>query len=350
MFLNWVVLDFVEKFGYVEIVVEVAIVEMTFVVRIKFEGDIAWVGDDIAKVYGASDDMGSGAMSWASAMTWRDGATFQLQTHYTTSLEDWMASMGDLSRKLIKEHKRGFEEWYLVDLFICGLSPDIKKGVSIFKPKTLSDACCLAKLQESTHNFMVKNSNRPLFYSLKLNDSKERVENNVGLRNHDVRWKNDVECEEIELRKIQVRFKLIARKSTTFSSFHLTGSHEFMNHVGESGDLVTKIVSKGDTLTIKFEKTKASIQVTQENKEDDMVMEDEKIMCLGILDYGVDDMKNNASTIGVSEIGVVDVYDGMFNFSEGDGTSNFNKPVDIIKSVEKRIIIRLQVKLLLASL
>ncbi|GJZ88969.1 hypothetical protein Tco_0660751 [Tanacetum coccineum] len=164
---------------------------------------------------------------------------------------------------------------------------------------------------------MVKNSNRRLSYSSKPNDSKEGVENNVGLRNHDVRWKDDVECEEIELRvsemddnnqyvsvldksceenvedssEIQVKFKLIARESTSFSSFHLTGSYKFMNHVGESG----------------------------------------------ILDYGVDGMKNNASTIGVSEIGVVDVYDGMFNFSEGDGTSNFNKPVDIIKecSVEQ---------------
>nr|GFA93024.1 hypothetical protein [Tanacetum cinerariifolium] len=67
---------------------------------------------------------------------------FQLQTHYTTSLEDWMASMGDLSRKLIKEHQ------------------------DAYKP----------------------------------NDSNEMVKNNVGLRNHDVRWKDDVECEENELR------------------------------------------------------------------------------------------------------------------------------------------------------
>nr|GEW31607.1 hypothetical protein [Tanacetum cinerariifolium] len=84
-----------------------------------------------------------------------------------------------------------------------------------------------------------------------------------------------------------------------------------MNHVGESGDFVTEIVSKGDTLTTKIEKTKASIQVTQENKKDDMVMEDEKIMCLGILDYGVYGMKNNASTIKVLDNGVVDVYDDV---------------------------------------
>ncbi|GJS87093.1 hypothetical protein Tco_0769729 [Tanacetum coccineum] len=122
------------------------------------------------------------------------------------------------------------------------------------------------------------------------------------------------------------------RESTSFSSFHLTGSHKFVNHVGESGDLVTETVSKGDTsvvLTTKFEKTKASIQVTHEDKEDDVVMEDEKVMCLGTLDYGVYGMKNNASTIGVSKIRVVDVYDGMFNFSERDGSTNFNKLVEM---------------------
>ncbi|GKD74392.1 hypothetical protein Tco_1332674 [Tanacetum coccineum] len=114
------------------------------------------------------------------------------------------------------------------------------------------------------------------------NDSKEGVENNVGLRNHDVRWKDDVECEEIELRVSE-----------------MDDNNQYVSVLDKS---------------------------YEENVEDS-----------SILDYGVDGMKNNASTIGVSEIGVVDVYDGMFNFSEGDGTSNFNKPVDIIKecSVEQ---------------
>ncbi|GJX56286.1 hypothetical protein Tco_0286183 [Tanacetum coccineum] len=65
------------------------------------------------------------------------------------------------------------------------------------------------------------------------------------------------------------------------------------------------------------------------DKEDDMVIEDEEVMSLGILDYGVDGTKSNASTIGVSKIGVVDVYDGRFNFSERDGSTNFNKLVEM---------------------
>ncbi|GJW24544.1 hypothetical protein Tco_0038355 [Tanacetum coccineum] len=228
--------------------------------------------------------------------------------------------------------ERGFEEWYLVDLFICGLPLDIEKGVSMFKPKTLSDACCLAKLQESTHNFMVKNSNRPLFYSSKFNDSKEGVENNVGLRDLDVSWKDGFECEEIELR-IQVNSNCLIvldnskgdqsreRESTSFSSFHLTGSHKFVNHVGERSDLVTEIVSKGDTsvvLTIKFEKTKASIQVTQEDKEDDMVMEDETIMCLVDLGYGSDGLKVNSSVNGVLDSRIMNEFDVVMNSSKGD--------------------------------
>ncbi|GKC37011.1 hypothetical protein Tco_1049395 [Tanacetum coccineum] len=96
--------------------------------------------------------------------------------------------------------KMRFDEWYLVNLFICGLPPDIEKGVSIYKPKTLSDAYCLAKLQESTHSFLIKSSNQPLFYSSKTDDSKEGLENNVGLRDLDVSWKEDVGSEEIELR------------------------------------------------------------------------------------------------------------------------------------------------------
>ncbi|GJU55519.1 hypothetical protein Tco_1229233 [Tanacetum coccineum] len=97
-------------------------------------------------------------------------------------------------------------------------------------------------------------------------------------------------------------------------------------------DLVTIMESKCDTLmvlTTKFEKIKAYIQVTQEDKEDNMLMEDEEVMSLGILDYGVDGMKSNTSTIGVSKIGVVDVYDGRFNFIERDGSTNFNKLVEM---------------------
>nr|GEX57273.1 hypothetical protein [Tanacetum cinerariifolium] len=71
--------------------------------------------------------------------------------------------------------KSGFDEWYLVDLFICGLPAEIEKGVSVFKPRTLSDANGWANLQEATYKSMIKNSNPPLFYSFKFDDSKEGV-------------------------------------------------------------------------------------------------------------------------------------------------------------------------------
>nr|GFC66360.1 chloroplast protease [Tanacetum cinerariifolium] len=44
--------------------------------------------------------------------------------------------------------KIAFDEWYLVDLFICRLPPDIGKRVSLFQPKTLMDAYSLAKFKE----------------------------------------------------------------------------------------------------------------------------------------------------------------------------------------------------------
>ncbi|GJY61823.1 hypothetical protein Tco_0462480 [Tanacetum coccineum] len=219
---------------------------------------------------------------------------------------------------------------------------------------------------------MIKNSSRPLLYSSKSNESKEGVKNKVGLRDLDVSWKDDVECEGIELRisemddkskcvsvldesceenvedssEIRVNSNCLMvldnfecdqsreREFTSFSSFHLTGSHKFVNHVGESGDLVTEIVSKGDTsvvLTTKFEKTKASIQVTQEDKEDDMVMEDETIMCLVDLGYGSDGLKVNSSVNGVLDSRIMNEFDVVMNSNKGDWTSNFNKPVDIIK-------------------
>ncbi|GKA80678.1 reverse transcriptase domain-containing protein [Tanacetum coccineum] len=130
-------------------------------------------------------------------------------TRDATSLVVLKASMENLSRKinwqLITEHQDAYKQdefrlMVLVDLFICGLPPDIEKRVCLFKPTTLSDACCLAKLQESTHNFMIKNFNRPLLYSSNSNDSKEGVKNNAGLRFVDVSRKDDVECEEIESR------------------------------------------------------------------------------------------------------------------------------------------------------
>ncbi|GJT08301.1 gypsy/ty3 retroelement polyprotein [Tanacetum coccineum] len=95
--------------------------------------------------------------------------------------------------------KTRFEEWYLVDLFICRLPPDIEKGVRMFKPKTLLDAYSMAKLQESTHNFIVKNSNRLLLYSSKSNESKEKEGNSNRLLVSDEFCKDEVRCDKVKL-------------------------------------------------------------------------------------------------------------------------------------------------------
>ncbi|GJV95490.1 hypothetical protein Tco_1547067 [Tanacetum coccineum] len=94
--------------------------------------------------------------------------------------------------------KMGFDDSYLVNLFICGLSPDIEKWISLFKPKTLSDAYCLAILQEQTHNFIIKNSNRPLLDSSISKDSKEVVKNEMGLRNFNDSSKEGIKSKENE--------------------------------------------------------------------------------------------------------------------------------------------------------
>ncbi|GJS71953.1 hypothetical protein Tco_0704794 [Tanacetum coccineum] len=92
--------------------------------------------------------------------------------------------------------KMTLEEWFRVDLFICGLPLEFRNGVRLFNPKTLSDAYCLAKLQEFTHNDMIKNSKRPLLDSSKSKDSKEVVKNNMRLRDFDDSSKEDVKGKE----------------------------------------------------------------------------------------------------------------------------------------------------------
>ncbi|GJU55520.1 putative reverse transcriptase domain-containing protein [Tanacetum coccineum] len=139
------------------------------------------------------------------------------------------------------------EQWYVVEVFICGLPWELGNNVRLFKTKSLSYAYCLALLEEVSYNFIEKISYLTLLSPTKLNESNGE------------------------------------EKDTWF----------LMNF---SGDLVTLMGSKCDTLmvlTTIFEKIKAYIQVTQEDKEDDMVMEDEEVMSLGIPDYGVNGTKSN---------------------------------------------------------
>ncbi|GJT75181.1 hypothetical protein Tco_1041906 [Tanacetum coccineum] len=70
----------------------------------------------------------------------------------------------------------GLDESCVVSLFIWGLKPEVEKGVSLFKPKTLSDAYCLANLQEANNSFRMNQS----FLCLpKFNHSKGLAENGI---------------------------------------------------------------------------------------------------------------------------------------------------------------------------
>ncbi|PWA62230.1 hypothetical protein CTI12_AA211690 [Artemisia annua] len=96
--------------------------------------------------------------------------------------------------------KMTLEEWYLVDLFICGLPLEFGNDVKFYKPKTLSDAYCLAVLKESTHNFIKKELQFTVFSSKMINESKEMVKNSMWLKGLDEVYKDDVKCSETELK------------------------------------------------------------------------------------------------------------------------------------------------------
>nr|GEW70490.1 hypothetical protein [Tanacetum cinerariifolium] len=94
--------------------------------------------------------------------------------------------------------KTGFDDWYLVNLFICGLPPNIGNGVRLYKPKILLDAYCLAIFQEQTHNFIIKNFSRSLPDSSKSKDSNEVVKNKMRLKDFNNSSKEGVKSKEAE--------------------------------------------------------------------------------------------------------------------------------------------------------
>ncbi|XP_071720987.1 uncharacterized protein [Rutidosis leptorrhynchoides] len=69
---------------------------------------------------------------------------------------------------------RGIDESYVIDIFIWGLQPEIMKGVSIFKPKTLHDACCLARVQEDINNVIKKRTSSSFLH---ISDHSSEVNN-----------------------------------------------------------------------------------------------------------------------------------------------------------------------------
>ncbi|GJU20555.1 hypothetical protein Tco_1153897 [Tanacetum coccineum] len=70
---------------------------------------------------------------------------------------------------------KGYNEGFLVDLFIWRLRPDIKKGISLFTLNSLSEAYHLAKFQESVYNITSLSS------SSKMDHSKEVKKDSIEL-------------------------------------------------------------------------------------------------------------------------------------------------------------------------
>ena len=76
----------------------------------------------------------------------------------------------------------GWDDGYLIGLFIFRLQPEIEKRVEMFKPKSFSDAYHLARFQETKINLM-KNMTSPTLFHNK--DSREVMDKNFGLMGMD---------------------------------------------------------------------------------------------------------------------------------------------------------------------
>ncbi|GKD24029.1 hypothetical protein Tco_1225732, partial [Tanacetum coccineum] len=76
----------------------------------------------------------------------------------------------------------------------------------------------------------------------------------------------------------------------------------------------------------------------KEDETDNDVIKNKTLRGLLNLGCGSDGSKVNSSVNGVSDSGIMGKFDVVINSSKGDWTSNFNKPVDIIKecSVEQK--------------
>nr|GEY32861.1 hypothetical protein [Tanacetum cinerariifolium] len=71
---------------------------------------------------------------------------------------------------------KGLDESLVVSLYIWGLKQEVERRVSLFKLKNLSEAYCLANLQETNNSFWM---NQSLLCLLKFNNSKRLPENGI---------------------------------------------------------------------------------------------------------------------------------------------------------------------------
>nr|GEU99641.1 mitochondrial translation elongation factor G [Tanacetum cinerariifolium] len=94
---------------------------------------------------------------------------------------------------------KGFNEGNLVHLFLWNLHPNIKKGVSLFTPKSLSDAYHLAKVQESVNGIMKKKLSTRLSTSSKYDNSKEVKKESIELVGYKECFKESVNVKGTEM-------------------------------------------------------------------------------------------------------------------------------------------------------
>lgn len=77
--------------------------------------------------------------------------------------------------------RMGLGDSFAIRFFIEGFKPEVEREIRVFNPKTLREAQLLANLQEATIAFKKKkntNSHIPMYFSSKINSSKEvEIEN-----------------------------------------------------------------------------------------------------------------------------------------------------------------------------
>ncbi|GJY50756.1 presenilin-like protein [Tanacetum coccineum] len=82
-------------------------------------------------------------------------------------------------------NNQGLDEGYLIDLFVFGLQPEIEKRLKWVKPRSLSDAYSLAKLEETIHDLLKTKISSSSLHLSEAKDYSEVRNENFGLEGID---------------------------------------------------------------------------------------------------------------------------------------------------------------------
>ncbi|GKE60219.1 hypothetical protein Tco_1510586, partial [Tanacetum coccineum] len=181
---------------------------------------------------------------------------------------------------------------YLIDLFIWGLHPEIKENFHLFKPRSLSDACSLANLQETTNNLLKKKVSSSSLHLYVVKDSSEAMNEDFGLVSIDVVSKEDVKSKEIkpnDSRKVGDNESLMDEadgKKFVENGFRLRNSDDTQGSSEEDGkgrkiDL-SRVVNNNIDLKNLFEGSKEGDKDVENHDEE--VLENKEM--IGLADFG----------------------------------------------------------------